>query len=214
MLLKQSLSEQIYLFLKKDIIMQKIECGTKLTIKELEKQFNVSSTPVREALTRLAQEGLIEFTTNLGARVCEFTLDDLREITEICELFDCYALEKAMSGDKFDELVKTLEKSLEEHKEILKDTQEMGEWYYNNEFHRAFYNFMSNERIRENSVSYRAQFSMVVVKSNYNESLEDSYNEHKMIFEAVKERNVEKATSLLKAHFKKGQARLEKVYEG
>lgn len=209
MLIKQSLSEQIYNYLKTDIILQKIPCGTKLTIKELEAQFNVSSTPVREALTRLAQEGLIDFSTNLGAKVYDFNLKDLMEITDICEIFDCYALEKAMFTEKFDELLKTLEDALSEHENILRNnTKEIGEWYYNNDFHTAFYNFIDNDRIKKNSESYRAQFSMVVAKSSYIESLEDTLSEHKLIYEAVKQKDTQNAINALKNHFTNGRKRL------
>jgi DNA-binding GntR family transcriptional regulator len=211
-LIKQSLSEQIYNHLKKDIIMQKIKCGAKLTIKDMESQFNVSSTPVREALTRLSQEGLIDFSANMGARVREFALKDLNEITDICELFDCYALERCMGGEFFPRLVEELEKALKEHREILKiDPLDIGEWYYSNYFHRAFYLFLDNERIKQAAESYRAQFSMVVVKSSYNNSLADSLAEHEAIYEAVKQKNSALATEALKRHFANGKARLAKI---
>ncbi|MGN1033354.1 MAG: GntR family transcriptional regulator, partial [Intestinibacter sp.] len=50
---KSTLSEQIYQILKNDIITQEIKCGEKLTLKNLKERFQVSSTPIREALTKL-----------------------------------------------------------------------------------------------------------------------------------------------------------------
>ena len=47
---KSTLSEQIYLILRNDILTQKIPCGEKLTLKLLQERFQVSSTPIREAL--------------------------------------------------------------------------------------------------------------------------------------------------------------------
>ncbi len=212
MLIKQSLSEQIYQFLKRDIILQKLPCGSKLTIKELETSFNVSSTPVREALTRLSQEGLIEFSTNVGAKVCDFTIDDLIEITDICEIFDCYAIEKAMDTEKFDELLNDLEAALLNHEKIISENkQEIGEWYYNNDFHTAFYNYIENGRIKKNAESYRVQFSMVVAKSSYIETLDETLKEHKLIYEAVKKRNKECAIYFLKQHFSNGRKRILKM---
>jgi DNA-binding GntR family transcriptional regulator len=192
--------------------MQNIKCGSKLTIKDLQAQFNVSSTPVREALTRLSQEGLIFFSANTGARVCEFALKDLMEITDICELFDCYALERCMSGESYPLLIKELEKALEEHRIILKaNPGDIGEWYYSNYFHRAFYLFLDNERIKLAAESYRAQFSMVVVKSSYNNSLSDSLKEHETVYEAVKQKNAPLAIEALRRHFSNGKARLAKI---
>ncbi|MDR2940433.1 MAG: GntR family transcriptional regulator [Clostridiales bacterium] len=212
MLIKQSLSEQIYQYLKKDIILQKIPCGSKLTIKELELNFNVSSTPVREALTRLAQEGLIDFSANVGARVCDFTIDDLVEITDICEIFDCYAIEKAMGSEQFGGLLNELEGALINHEKIIEDnTEEIGEWYYSNDFHTAFYNYIGNARVKKNAESYRAQFSMVVAKSSYFETLRDTLFEHKLIYGAVKEKNIGKAIFYLKQHFENGRKRILKM---
>lgn len=51
--LKKTLSEQIYEILRNDIVTQAIPCGSKLTLKILQERFHVSSTPIREALTRL-----------------------------------------------------------------------------------------------------------------------------------------------------------------
>lgn len=211
--MKKSLSEQIYDYLKKDIIMGNINCGSKLTIKELEQQFNVSSTPVREALTRLSQEGLVDFMPNVGAKVKTFTLEDLLEITEICQLFDSYAIKKAMESDRYDELIQTLKKAIYNHKKIIDQKDfKIGEWYYNNYFHTAFYNFIDNKRIKLNAESYRAQFSMVVVKSTYNDSLEDTLKEHVLIYRAVIEKDSNRALMLLRKHFINGQKRMIQIY--
>ena len=77
---KSTLSEQIYQILRNDILTQKIPCGEKLTLKVLQERFQVSSTPIREALTRLTQDQLVSYYSNVGVREISFTADDLREI--------------------------------------------------------------------------------------------------------------------------------------
>ena len=77
---KSTLSEQIYQILRNDILTQKIPCGKKLTLKLLQERFQVSSTPIREALTRLTQDQLVSYYSNVGIRVISFTADDLQEI--------------------------------------------------------------------------------------------------------------------------------------
>lgn len=66
---KSTLSEQIYQILRNDILTQKIPCGEKLTLKLLQERFQVSSTPIREALTRLTQDQLVSYYSNVGVRV-------------------------------------------------------------------------------------------------------------------------------------------------
>ena len=70
---KSTLSEQIYQILRNDILTQKIPCGEKLTLKLLQERFQVSSTPIREALTRLTQDQLVSYYSNVGIRVISFT---------------------------------------------------------------------------------------------------------------------------------------------
>ena len=67
--LKKTLSEQIYEILRNDIVTQAIPCGSKLTLKILQERFHVSSTPIREALTRLAEEQLASYYSNIGVSV-------------------------------------------------------------------------------------------------------------------------------------------------
>src|SRR5688572_13026643 len=57
--------------------------GERLAEVELAEKLGVSRTPVREALRRLAAEGLVDITTNKGARVVDYPRQDLERIFEI-----------------------------------------------------------------------------------------------------------------------------------
>lgn len=54
--------------------------GDRLGEVELAKVLGVSRTPVREALRRLSAEGLVDITPNKGARVVDFSADDLEQV--------------------------------------------------------------------------------------------------------------------------------------
>ena len=62
----KTVTEQIYSVIKQDILSQKLLPGEKLTTKALQDKLGVSSTPIREALTHLQQDGLIEYQPNIG----------------------------------------------------------------------------------------------------------------------------------------------------
>ncbi len=68
--------------IRNDIIHLRLKPGEPLNEIKLAKEFDVSRTPVREALRRLAAEGLVTITPNLGARVSEVNLRDFRELIE------------------------------------------------------------------------------------------------------------------------------------
>lgn len=65
--------------------------GDRLREEELAEAVGVSRTPIREALRRLAADGLVELGTNRGAQVVAFTDTDLAEIFDLRGLIEPYA---------------------------------------------------------------------------------------------------------------------------
>jgi DNA-binding GntR family transcriptional regulator len=64
--MKRSLSEQIYWQLKDEIMKDELKGNTFVTESELSKRFNISKTPVREALTLLKMEGFVDTLPHKG----------------------------------------------------------------------------------------------------------------------------------------------------
>ena len=93
--LKKTLSEQIYEILRNDIVTQAIPCGSKLTLKILQERFHVSSTPIREALTRLAEEQLASYYSNIGVSVVSLDETDVKEIYQFMGDLDSLAVSYA-----------------------------------------------------------------------------------------------------------------------
>jgi GntR family carbon starvation induced transcriptional regulator len=66
--------------LRHDIVNSVFEGGAKLRVEELSRRYTMGATPVREALSRLKTEGLVELSNNRGFRVPPLTLEDLIDI--------------------------------------------------------------------------------------------------------------------------------------
>lgn len=81
-LLVQSVADQVYAVLRDRIATGRIERGSRLHQEDLASEFGVSRTPVREALRRLAAEGLVDLFANRGARVATATPEQLRSSYE------------------------------------------------------------------------------------------------------------------------------------
>jgi DNA-binding GntR family transcriptional regulator len=73
-----SVADRVYDVLQGRIIGGDLEVGSRIHQENVSEELGVSRTPVREALARLAAEGLVEFLPNRGARVAEVTIDDMR----------------------------------------------------------------------------------------------------------------------------------------
>jgi DNA-binding GntR family transcriptional regulator len=81
--------------LRAAILGGEIAPGARLGEVELAEQLGVSRTPVREALRRLAADGLVEVLPNRGARVAQWTPDDLDEIYELRALLESHGAARA-----------------------------------------------------------------------------------------------------------------------
>jgi DNA-binding GntR family transcriptional regulator len=78
----QSVADQVYEVLRERIASGEIERGSRMHQEDLAQEFGVSRTPVREALRRLAAEGLVDLFANRGARVATATDEQLRSSYE------------------------------------------------------------------------------------------------------------------------------------
>jgi DNA-binding GntR family transcriptional regulator len=89
-------AEQAAQSLREEILSGVIPSGARLGEAELAGRLSVSRTPIREALTRLAAEGLVELQPNRGARVATWTAEQLREIFELRLRLEPYAVRQAV----------------------------------------------------------------------------------------------------------------------
>lgn len=79
----KTISEEVYDYLRQELFAGRIEPGRWLREQEVAEALQVSRTPVREAIRRLAQEGLMVFSTNRGAQVRPISLTEAEEVYAI-----------------------------------------------------------------------------------------------------------------------------------
>src|ERR1700749_4866511 len=79
MTLDSTKADDIALVIEEAIVAGELEPGTVLRQEQLSEQFNVSRTPIREALRRLAALGLVSFVPNRGVRVRTILREGLHE---------------------------------------------------------------------------------------------------------------------------------------
>lgn len=89
----QNLPEAIFQKLRSLLVEGKIAPGSKLNERELAESLHVSRTPIREAIRRLAAEGLVELITNRGAIALQLSLED------VIHTFDVIAQLEGFSGE-------------------------------------------------------------------------------------------------------------------
>ena len=85
---RRKVTDWVYEELKGAIVDLRLAPGDPLREASLAERLGVSKTPIREALTRLEQEGLVETTSFKGAVVTRYSRQDLLEIYELRELLE------------------------------------------------------------------------------------------------------------------------------
>jgi DNA-binding GntR family transcriptional regulator len=89
-----NLAEQIHRQIKSMIVLGELHGGKLYSVGQLAEMFDVSRTPVREALLQLAHEGLLRPERNRGFRVLEPSAKELDEIFEVRLMLEVPAMEK------------------------------------------------------------------------------------------------------------------------
>jgi DNA-binding GntR family transcriptional regulator len=200
--IKMTLADQIYTILREDILNQTIKCGEKLTLKILQERFDLSSTPIREALNRLSQEGLIDHITNVGAKVIDFKEKDVKEIYDFCSYLDLAALNLALESSKTDEIILELDNCIKLQEKAL-EAGDIDEFkLHSDNFHDIFFRYADNSRLYNASKNIRGQFTILTsIYQNFTISKSIVLVEHRGIAEAIVENDFIKASSLMKCHF-------------
>ena len=113
-IIKQTLSEQIYNILKEDILSGRILMGDKLTNRELQERFQVSSTPVRDAINRLSKDGLTQEVSKSGAQLITFDYSYANELNDFITFLACRAVMLSSTEPDTEKLVEKLKMYEEE----------------------------------------------------------------------------------------------------
>ncbi len=162
---KTTLSGQIYEILRADILTGNIKLGEKLTLKMLKERFEVSSTPIREALTRLTEVGLVEYYSNIGVNVISLTDRDLVELYRFMGDLDRLAILYSAEWPDRDQIREELKEVLTvtrdiEQKEQLSDSERARWIEYSDRFHLLFYDYCQNSRLTGAAEKLRSQLTI------------------------------------------------------
>lgn len=94
----QTMGDQVYTILRKDICEGRFAPGARLQEIELSEALGVSRSPVREALRRLVSDGLLLTAPNKGTYVKEFTCQDIDEIFDMRVMLESYSISRSQNN--------------------------------------------------------------------------------------------------------------------
>jgi DNA-binding GntR family transcriptional regulator len=206
----KSKSEIVYDFLKLNILNGKLKPDERIAVADIAKILSVSGIPIREALTKLEAEGLITITPHIGASVVKIDKIKLEEIHVIRTELEGLATQLAcpcLKEEDFERLEQTLKES--EAAFAAADYKELTE--LNESFHFTIYRSCPNQSLNKMIVellnkSRFASSSLVISESRAKNSIE----EHRLIVQALKANDGERASKIVKQQKKDSWATISR----
>jgi DNA-binding GntR family transcriptional regulator len=204
-----TLRERVFERLRDDILSARLAPGTELHEVGLAGSLGVSRGPLREALGRLAAEGLVTITPRRGAVVTKLTRREFVEAYQVREALESLAVR--LSVPKLTDADRALLHELHEKMVSFARDGDVGGFFEDNRrFHEVFVRASGNERLQRMHAQLIDQMGRLMSKSHeLRGGLAQSVAEHGAILEAVDAGDAERAARLLEEHIEVPQRVLD-----
>jgi DNA-binding GntR family transcriptional regulator len=198
--------EKTYRRLKEYLLSGRIEPGGRVHQKMCAEALNVSRTPVREALQRLASEGLVESIEDRGFRMVQLNVDELEELFDMRSVLEAFAMRQICQKISPETIVK-LSQYIEESEAALNRQDPQGVFESNTAFHNTLYALIQDRKrflfmlnnMKDHILRYREQTLLHADKA------QKSINAHKKIVFALEAKDPNLAEYLMRIHIQESK---------
>jgi GntR family transcriptional regulator, rspAB operon transcriptional repressor len=202
----ENLSARAYSQIKNLILSNEVLPGQKLHHQELSERLGVSRTPVREALTRLVQEGYVSLLPNRGFTCKEIRLQEAEELYDLREALEAFVVEKAienLTAAGLDQLAHKVNL----YGEDVRKRFSRERLVYDQDLHLEIARLSGNETLGKTLAQV---FERIILKRR-TDGLYDpargmkAHQEHLRLLQAMKQRDRAKAVAIVRAHIRAGK---------
>lgn len=196
--------QKAYRHIRNAIVGFQLKPNERLVTEKLAKDLSVSRTPVREALSRLEQEGLVHRAGGWGYAVRQLRLRDVEELFTVREALEVLAVSEALrhiDGQTIAELEHLLEEASQRRRNPAKFIA----------FNRAFYGRIAvtarNELLRTflGSINDRIQSIGAMTVRYQADRAAEILEENRALLEALKSKDESRAVAAIRHHIRKGR---------
>ena len=182
----------------------------RLIEEQLAERLGVSRTPVRQALTMLEAEGLVEITPNRGATVCSFSIEDVWDIYDLRAVLEGHAARRAAGRIEKNELERLRELAgemeglpgrFDDHEEEIRALVAL-----NQGFHGTIVEASRNrrlERLINRTVEIPLMFKAFFWYTPHERTISNHY--HRQILEALEQGDSDRAEIIMREHVFEGR---------
>ncbi|MGF0033813.1 GntR family transcriptional regulator [Bariatricus sp. SGI.154] len=197
----KTLRENVVEEIRLKILNQELTPGMRIIEQDLSDELGVSRGPIREALRQLEQEGMIEYTRNVGCSVKEVTLEDIYEIYLIRSSYEILAVE-SYEGQFTDEEIAKMDAVLEAMKTLEEEDYEKVV-YYDDMLHQIIVEKAGFGRLTKvwQDLSYGNYMSCYAGLGDRKAVTDRQYPIHKKVVDACRTRDVETIKQAITDHY-------------
>ncbi len=196
--------DQAYLEVKSRILNNRFPPGYQALEGEVAVMLGMSRTPVREALIRLENEGLLELIPRRGMRIVPLDTQDMQEIYSVLAALECEAVELLALQSPSKEVLEPLYLAMEAMEAAL-DEDDLDCWAKaDDQYHRALVELSGNHRLARMAASVRDQGHRArAITLKLRDKPVKSNQEHRAVLEAIASADAELSFDLHREHRKR-----------
>ena len=197
---KLTKKEQAYMRIRDDIFCRKLPPYSKINISQLAAEYEISVIPVREALTLLENENLVQNIPYRGFIVTGVVFDDFLEYSLIRNEMECLALRYGIAYLTEESLNKI--KALQRELTTLYQAGQLEQYVIvNRQFYKSLYDFAPCGRLQDmidtlTKKAYHTRSVLLLIPSH----IENSLKEHEELIVEIEARNPERAAQIMFSH--------------
>ncbi|WP_313803905.1 GntR family transcriptional regulator [Cytobacillus sp.] len=192
---RPALRDQVYDSLKEAIITLELEPGQRIKDKDLAAEFGVSRTPVREALKKLEDEGLVESLPGSQTRITEIHLEEAKNAFTVVAALHSLAARLAVPIIS-DEDIQLMEGSNTELRKALEKKDVIRAVEADDQFHAVLLKASRNDEIERALDRIMSKVRRLEFSKFSSINAEQSLEEHHAIIQACKKKDAPLASSL------------------
>lgn len=200
-------SEIAIVRIRNRILEGEIGPGVRLKEAELCRELGLSRTPIREALRRLATEGLVTISPNRGARVVRLSKSDLSYLYDMLFAIECAASRLACAVIAPEQIEKLIEYQAW-FAQGIKDRNYPHLRQVNYQFHKLITEATGNPYLLQSWTNLRmlwSRLSNLMLSPQFPEIVKASFEEHAEIIRSFREKNPAAAEFAMRSHLETGK---------
>lgn len=198
---KERYSETAYRELKSRILKNEMPAGRAFLEKELAQLLYMSRTPTREAMLRLAKEGLVEVRPRHGMYVKHISIEDMQEIYAVLTGLESTAAGLAAERKPEESELAPLKQAVKEMDQALQKDDLMAWATADEKFHTSLVDLSGNQRIKKLVQTFMDQAHRVrMITLRLRPTPDGSNRDHRAVMDAIIQGDADRARSLHRRH--------------